>query len=153
MSAPPRTSATLTGAPVSRGGSISSSVSSSGQSDNWAEVLAAWFTQNGVPAGVTDELIEQGSYYRPSSASSRPRARRRGDSLDGWDVVEAPGHADGQLTLLKDGVLVAADHLLARISPTVGLWPASRPDPLGDYLAPSRRTSRSRRVIALRRSR
>jgi glyoxylase-like metal-dependent hydrolase (beta-lactamase superfamily II) len=31
-------------------------------------------------------------------------------------------------------VLLAADHLLGRISPTVGLWPASRPDPLGDYL-------------------
>jgi glyoxylase-like metal-dependent hydrolase (beta-lactamase superfamily II) len=29
---------------------------------------------------------------------------------------------------------VAADHLLDRISPTVGLWPRSRPDPLGDYL-------------------
>jgi glyoxylase-like metal-dependent hydrolase (beta-lactamase superfamily II) len=36
--------------------------------------------------------------------------------------------------LLRDGVLLAADHLLDRISPTVGLWPSSRPDPLGDYL-------------------
>jgi glyoxylase-like metal-dependent hydrolase (beta-lactamase superfamily II) len=36
--------------------------------------------------------------------------------------------------LLRDGVLLAADHLLDRISPTVGLWPNSRPDPLGDYL-------------------
>jgi glyoxylase-like metal-dependent hydrolase (beta-lactamase superfamily II) len=36
--------------------------------------------------------------------------------------------------MLKDGVLVAADHLLGRITPTVGLWPASRADPLGDYL-------------------
>jgi glyoxylase-like metal-dependent hydrolase (beta-lactamase superfamily II) len=37
-------------------------------------------------------------------------------------------------------VLVAADHLLGRITPTVGLWPASRPDPLGDYLAALDRT-------------
>ena len=51
-----------------------------------------------------------------------------------------PGHADGQLTLLKDGVLIAADHLLLRITPTVGLWPASRPDPLGDYLGALERT-------------
>ena len=57
-----------------------------------------------------------------------------GDELDGWELVAAPGHADGQLVLLKDGVLVAADHLLDRITPTVGLWPESRPDPLGDYL-------------------
>ena len=37
-------------------------------------------------------------------------------------------------------MLVAADHLLGRISPTVGLWPASRPDPLGDYLGSLERT-------------
>ncbi len=37
--------------------------------------------------------------------------------------------------LHRDGVLVAADHLLDRITPTVGLWPRSRPDPLGDYIA------------------
>ena len=38
-------------------------------------------------------------------------------------------------------MLVAADHLLARITPTVGLWPASRADPLGDYLAALERTA------------
>ena len=61
--------------------------------------------------------------------------RNDGDRIDGWEVVAAPGHADGQLTLFRDGVLVAADHLLDRITPTVGLWPESRPDPLGDFLA------------------
>jgi glyoxylase-like metal-dependent hydrolase (beta-lactamase superfamily II) len=65
---------------------------------------------------------------------------REGERLDGWELVAAPGHADGQLCLLKDGVLVAADHLLARITPTVGLWPASRPDPLADFLAALDRT-------------
>ena len=96
---------------------------------------------NGVPAAVTEELIGQGLLYRPFIRDSRgPRARRHGDELHGWEVVAAPGHADGQLTLLKDGVLIAADHLLARITPTVGLWPASRPDPLGDYLDALERT-------------
>ena len=60
--------------------------------------------------------------------------------LEGWTIVASPGHADGQLTLLRDGVLIAADHLLDPISPAVGLWPASRPDPLGDYLDSLRRT-------------
>jgi glyoxylase-like metal-dependent hydrolase (beta-lactamase superfamily II) len=40
---------------------------------------------------------------------------------------------------LRDGVLVAGDHLL-EITPTVGLYPESRPDPLGDYLSSLRRT-------------
>jgi glyoxylase-like metal-dependent hydrolase (beta-lactamase superfamily II) len=38
-------------------------------------------------------------------------------------------------------VLVAGDHLLPRISPAVGLYPDSRPDPLGDYLASLERTA------------
>ena len=32
-----------------------------------------------------------------------------------------PGHADGHLCLVRDGVLVAGDHLLDRITPAVGL--------------------------------
>jgi glyoxylase-like metal-dependent hydrolase (beta-lactamase superfamily II) len=69
--------------------------------------------------------------------------------VDGWELVAAPGHADGQLCLLRDGVLVAADHLLGRITPTVGLWPASRPDPLGDYLSALDRTIELAPRIAL----
>ncbi len=50
---------------------------------------------------------------------------------------------------LRDGVLVAADHLLDRISPTVGLWPRSRPDPLGDYLGALEATIALDAAIAL----
>jgi len=63
--------------------------------------------------------------------------------------VAAPGHADGQLCLVKDRVLVSADHLLGRISPTVGLWPESRPDPLGDFIESLRRTIELAPEIAL----
>ncbi len=72
-----------------------------------------------------------------------------GEQLDGWELVAAPGHADGQLCLVKDGVLIAADHLLPRITPTVGLWPASRADPLGDYLGALRRMEELDPGIAL----
>jgi glyoxylase-like metal-dependent hydrolase (beta-lactamase superfamily II) len=57
-----------------------------------------------------------------------------GSSLHGWEVLHLPGHADGHLALLRDGVLIAGDALLASITPNVGLYPDSRPDPLGDYL-------------------
>jgi glyoxylase-like metal-dependent hydrolase (beta-lactamase superfamily II) len=80
-------------------------------------------------------LLAQGSVYKPFIRLAEPtHPLEPGDTVDGWELVAAPGHADGQLVLLKDGVLVAADHLLDRITPTVGLWPESRPDPLGDYL-------------------
>jgi glyoxylase-like metal-dependent hydrolase (beta-lactamase superfamily II) len=90
---------------------------------------------------VTDELVGQSALYRPFIRYQRdPILLDAGESLDGWELVSAAGHADGQLCLLKDGVLVAGDHLLATISPTVGLWPASRADPLADYLAALKRT-------------
>ena len=108
---------------------------------DWPHTIARWFRANGVPAEVADELIEQGSVYTPFIRFARdPEPLRAGDRLDGWEVLEMPGHADGHLCLLREGVLVAGDHLLAGISPTVGLWPDSRPDPLGDYVESLERT-------------
>jgi glyoxylase-like metal-dependent hydrolase (beta-lactamase superfamily II) len=102
----------------------------------WSERILDWFTLHGAPAGVTDELVGQSSVYRPFIRYQRdPILMEACEHLDGWELVAAAGHADGQLCLLRDGVLIAADHLLGRITPTVGLWPASRSDPLGDYLA------------------
>ena len=94
-----------------------------------------------------------GSCSRSSGRSRGPTSSTTGDVLDGWTLVAAPGHADGQLTLLRDGILIAADHLLDPISPAVGLWPASRPDPLGDYLDSLRRTIELGTDDLLRRSR
>jgi glyoxylase-like metal-dependent hydrolase (beta-lactamase superfamily II) len=107
----------------------------------WSDRLVEWFRLHGAPDDVTEELVGQGSVYRPFIRYQRnPTLVDDGEHVDGWEVIAAPGHADGQLCLLRDGVLVAADHLLGRITPTVGLWPASRPDPLGDYLAALDRT-------------
>jgi glyoxylase-like metal-dependent hydrolase (beta-lactamase superfamily II) len=58
-----------------------------------------------------------------------------GDELDGWRVAVLPGHADGHVVLERDGVLVAGDTILGRISPHVGLYPGGRPDPRADFLA------------------
>ena len=108
---------------------------------NWPERIAGWFRTHGVPEAITEELIGSGNVYRPFIRFQRdPVLIDEGDMLDGWELVAAPGHADGQLCLLKEDVLVSADHLLGRISPTVGLWPASRPDPLGDFLDSLERT-------------
>ena len=131
----------LTGAPVSQGRIDAAQGRLAWESDGWAHVLADWFRRNGVPLSVTEELIEQGLLYRQFIRTAADvDLVDDGDRVEGWEVVAAPGHADGQLTLLKDGILIAGDHLLARITPTVGLWPASRPDPLGDYLDALQRT-------------
>ena len=110
-------------------------------SDDWPERMAAWFVTHGVPADAANDLIEQGHAFAAFIRYALdPELLYEGSELDGWTVVELPGHADGHVGFLRDGVLVAGDHLLQRISPAVGLYPESRPDPLGDYLASLERT-------------
>jgi glyoxylase-like metal-dependent hydrolase (beta-lactamase superfamily II) len=142
--------AELTGAPVVQGRVDYEQCALVWGGTDWSGVLVRWFHDHGVPDNVTDELIEQGSFYRPFVRyQPDPGLLDAGDRVDGWELVAAPGHADGQLMLLRDRILVAADHVLERISPTVGLWPASRPDPLGDYLEALEATAALEARIAL----
>jgi glyoxylase-like metal-dependent hydrolase (beta-lactamase superfamily II) len=131
----------LTGAPVYQGALDYAQCELVWGNPAWSERLVDWFRLHGAPDDVTAELVGQSSLYRPFIRYQRdPILIEAGEQLDGWELVAASGHADGQLCLLKDGVLVAADHVLGRITPTVGLWPASRADPLGDYLEALERT-------------
>jgi glyoxylase-like metal-dependent hydrolase (beta-lactamase superfamily II) len=140
----------LTGAPVYQGSLDYAQCELVWGNPAWSERLVEWFRLQGAPADVTDELVGQSSLYRPFIRYQRnPILMEAGERLDGWELVAAPGHADGQLCLLKDGVLVAADHVLGRITPTVGLWPASRADPLGDYLGALEQTAELAPRVAL----
>jgi len=140
----------LTGAPVVQGTLDYAQCELVWGNPAWSERLLDWFRLHGAPDDVTNELVGQSSVYRPFIRYQRdPILVEAGEQVDGWELIAAPGHADGQLCLLRDGVLVAADHLLGRITPTVGLWPASRADPLGDYLAALDRTIELAPRIAL----
>ena len=54
-----------------------------------------------------------------------------------FTAIHAPGHSDGQLIFYDadDRLLLSGDHVLNKITPHIGLWPGSEPDPLGRYLA------------------
>lgn len=77
-----------------------------------------------------------------------------GDAFDAdgttWRFIHLPGHADWQHGLLDErgGRLIAGDHLLAHISPQVGLYPQCSSDPLGDYLTALGRVARLAPAIA-----
>jgi glyoxylase-like metal-dependent hydrolase (beta-lactamase superfamily II) len=91
---------------------------------------------HGMPALEVEDLRrETDALAQLVHAAADPAPLEPGDELDGWEVVGLPGHADGHLALHRDGVLLAGDALLSHISPTVGLYPESRPDPLGDFMA------------------
>src|SRR6266581_1715649 len=61
-----------------------------------------------------------------------------------YRVIWTPGHSDGHICLFRerDGIFIAADHVLPRITPNVGLYSQyNRPNPLGDYLASLRKVA------------
>src|SRR5947208_12285168 len=134
--------AAATGAPVYQGALDYAQCERVWGSPDWPDRIAAWFRTHGVPEPITAELIEQGHAFAPFIRFARgPELLYEQNHLGGWSVLELPGHADGHLGFLRsDGVLVGGDHLLARITPAVGLYPESRPDPLGDYLRSLERT-------------
>jgi glyoxylase-like metal-dependent hydrolase (beta-lactamase superfamily II) len=135
------TAARTAGAPVHQGGLDYAQCERVWGSRDWPERMAAWFVRHGTPAAVADDLIAQGHAFAPFIRYAvDPVLLYEGSELDGWQVLELPGHADGHLGFLRDGVLIGGDHLLRTISPAVGLYPDSRPDPLGDYLASLERT-------------
>ena len=110
-------------------------------SDDWSERMADYLQRHGLPDEPAGELRHESRTFAPFIRFARdPQLLHEGDEVDGWRVLELPGHADGHICLERDGVLVAGDHLLGVITPTVGLYPESRPDPLGDYQASLRRT-------------
>jgi len=131
-----------TGAPVYQGALDYAQCERVWGSTDWPERIADWFLTHGVPKPIAHELIEAGHAFASFVRFAHdPELLYEGSGLDGWSVLELPGHADGHIGFLRDGVLVGGDHLLARITPAVGLYPESRPDPLGDYLASLERTA------------
>lgn len=109
--------------------------------ETWLPGHRKHFEDHGLPQ---DLLMELEVESRRSRARVHPASRvhplKEGERLDlaglPWEVLWLPGHADGHLGLWQEGerLLIAGDAILPRISPNVGLYGYSRPDPLGDYL-------------------
>jgi glyoxylase-like metal-dependent hydrolase (beta-lactamase superfamily II) len=98
-------------------------------------------------AGLEEEWVRQrvqrGNLYRRGVSEPPPSFERvrAGDRLtlagSEWRVLVGEGHAPEQITLYsaERNVLIAADQVLPRISPVIGVW-AQIPDanPLEDFL-------------------
>jgi glyoxylase-like metal-dependent hydrolase (beta-lactamase superfamily II) len=127
--------AELTSAPVFQGADDYAQCRRIWGEERQPERYAAHVLAHGLPAGDLDDLRrESDALAQLVHAAAGPEPLEPGEAIEGWEVVHLPGHADGHLALLRDGILIAGDALLARISPVVGLYPDARPDPLGDYL-------------------
>ena len=101
-----------------------------------AERLPDYMRSHGLPEPDLDALRrDSAALIALVHLADDPQPLAEGDRMDGWEVLHLPGHADGHLALVRDGVLIAGDAILGTITPTVGLYPDSRPNPLGDYLS------------------
>jgi len=58
-------------------------------------------------------------------------------------AIHAPGHSDGQLIFYdeSDKLLLSGDHVLMKITPNIGLWQNTDPNPLGAYMLSLRQLS------------
>ncbi len=97
--------------------------------------------------GITDEIAEvvstQTAQLRDATLPHPTHVDllRAGDEVKMggriWRSIHAPGHADGQLIFYDaaDRLLLSGDQVLLKITPNIGLWPTTEPDPLARYLA------------------
>ena len=126
----------LTGAPVLEGELDYAQCVQTWGPDRVPELFFTYMRSHGMPPDHGDTMRAAGDRLAEwVQFAADPEPLVPGTRVDGWDVLHLPGHADGHLALLRDGVLIAGDALLATISPNVGLYPDSRPDPLGDFLS------------------
>jgi glyoxylase-like metal-dependent hydrolase (beta-lactamase superfamily II) len=114
--------------------------------EDYAQCVGAWgerspqrfldyWISHGMPEHeVSGMMRESGRLVEAVHWVRDPELLEPGDQVDGWRVELLRGHADGHIVLLRDGVMIAGDTILLGITPAIGLYPDSRPDPLGDYL-------------------
>ncbi|MBW4437410.1 MAG: MBL fold metallo-hydrolase [Pleurocapsa minor GSE-CHR-MK-17-07R] len=108
-----------------------------------SEVMKRWFVGCGADTPLATEIA---AYADITAQATEPHPTRLRD-LDiaapitfggrSWRIIETPGHSDGHVMFFSeaDGVLLAGDHVLNRITPNIGLWPDGDASPLRRYLA------------------
>lgn len=113
-----------------------------GKPDNEPEPMIELYASHGTPSELIEELAQNVGRLRamtfphPQVATITPGTTIRMGGRD-FRAVHAPGHSDGQMIFYdpRDRLVLSGDQVLMKISPHVGLWPESEPDPLGRYLA------------------
>jgi glyoxylase-like metal-dependent hydrolase (beta-lactamase superfamily II) len=106
------------------------------------DLVYAFFKRHGMPPDI-DEGMRQ-AWIAMGRTVDDTRALIPANDGDEVDLAGrttrlrwTPGHTDGHAVLVdeREGTLFAGDHVLPRITSNIGLYPQSRDDPLGDFLA------------------
>jgi glyoxylase-like metal-dependent hydrolase (beta-lactamase superfamily II) len=105
--------------------------------------FAGWLRAGGMPdqmaQQVADSMDDTYSMTLPHppqmEAMQADTLLQLGDRT--FRTILAPGHSDGQILFYdaSDHLLLSGDHVLMKITPNIGLWEHSDPDPLGQFMA------------------
>lgn len=100
-----------------------------------------------VSEAVSDEHALAFSPAQPTRLLEEGHVVELGD--EEFAVLALPGHADGHIAFFaeRSGRLIGGDVILQKITPNVGTWHDTRPDPLARYLATLRRIADLRPVL------
>jgi glyoxylase-like metal-dependent hydrolase (beta-lactamase superfamily II) len=110
------------------------------------EPMTAFFLAWGVPEDLTLEMSRGVAHLRrmtlphPTLTHLEPGTTLHFGNRE-FLAIHTPGHSDGHLAFYdaEDRLLLCGDHLLMKITPHIGTWPESEPNPLGRYLLSLRR--------------
>lgn len=86
------------------------------------EYYTDFYSNHGVPEKWVDEMRRTNEYFltftEKAHLSTELTEGSQIDGLNGWHVLETPGHAQSHISLLrdKDGTMIAGDHLIEHIS-------------------------------------
>ncbi len=114
------------------------------------EALDSYWRMGGITDSVAEVVAQQTASLR---SRTMPHPTRMdiippGETVEmggrRFQTIHAPGHSDGQLLFydVEDHLLLAGDQVLIKITPNIGLWPSTEPDPLGRYLRSLRELDR-----------
>ncbi len=112
-------------------------------SDTWQSLLRGYLKRSGLQPSMETEILtdttlmrervqpfpEQIEYLVPGGSVQLGNRT--------FQIIKAEGHSDDQVVFYDplDKLLLAGDQVLMRITPNIGLWPTTQPQPLRRYLA------------------
>ncbi len=125
--------------------------------ESWRAETEVYLRRNGLDPSWVDRVLEHMAGLR-ARVHPLPQAVlpvQPGDMLEigrrRFRLLAAEGHADDQILFYdeREGLLLVGDQVLMEITPNIGTWPATPPDPLGRYLASLQELAPLRVTLAL----
>ncbi len=116
---------------------------STDKTTSYTQTIAEYYRAADTPADLFATLTERGNSFLRTSDEVPPSFvhLQEHDIIQignrQWDVLIGRGHAPEMMTLYdaKNKLLLSADHIVARITPNISIWPYdTKTNPLKDYL-------------------